>query len=352
MIIENAGFADIISICKLNNIETGCIESYIIKVGEVNKYNPVLEFIESKSWDSVSRLNDLYNTITTQQEFPLELKELLFRKWLISGIAALREPRFYSKGVLVFQGEQSLGKTAWLKKLLPFEIEQYFKEGCTLDPANKDSVKTAISHWIVELGELDSTFKKDIARLKAFITSDKDIFRLPYAHKDSHFPRRTIFCGSVNSEEFLIDGTGNHRFWVMPVIEIDYKHNIDMQQLWAEVNEMYKKSQQWWLTPDEEAKLEFQNQNHLKKSPLEEQLREHFIFQKDVDFDSKIKKKLNASEILSHLGYHKNQITKTLRSEIVQVLHSLEVERSSHDKTFMMTTKEENIITSNEPESY
>jgi putative DNA primase/helicase len=349
---DNAGFADIISICKLNHIETGCIESYIIKVGEVNKYNPVLEFIESKSWDGVSRLNDLYNTITTQQDFPLELKELLFRKWLISGIAALREPRFYSKGVLVFQGEQSLGKTAWLKKLLPFEIEQYFKEGCTLDPANKDSVKTAISHWIVELGELDATFKKDIARLKAFITSDKDIFRLPYAHKDSYFSRRTIFCGSVNSEEFLIDSTGNHRFWVIPVIKIDYKHNIDMQQLWVEVNEMYKKGQQWWLTPDEEQKLEFQNQNHLKKSPLEEQLREHFIFQKDVDFDSKIKKKLNASEILSHLGYHKNQITKALRSEIVQVLHSLEVERSSHDKTFMMTTKEENIITSNEPESY
>ena len=33
-------------------------------------------------------------------------------------------------------------------------------EGATLNPADKDSVKQAVSHWIVELGELESTFKK------------------------------------------------------------------------------------------------------------------------------------------------------------------------------------------------
>jgi predicted P-loop ATPase len=31
---------------------------------------------------------------------------------------------------------------------------------------------TAITHWIVELGELDSSFKKEIARLKAFLTGE------------------------------------------------------------------------------------------------------------------------------------------------------------------------------------
>jgi putative DNA primase/helicase len=268
----NATFADIISICKLNNIETGCIESYIFKLGDINQYNPVLEFIESKSWDGISRLSDLYNTVKTKLSFPLEIKELLLRKWLISGIAALKHNKFYSKGVLVFQGEQSLGKTPWFKKLLPPEIEKYFKEGCTLDPSNKDSIKTAISHWIVELGELDSTFKKDIARLKAFITSDEDMFRLPYARKDSKFSRRTIFCGSVNEEEFLIDSTGNHRFWVIPVLSLDYTHNIDMQQLWAEVTTIYENNEQWWLTPAEEQKLEVQNQDHFKNSPLEDLL--------------------------------------------------------------------------------
>jgi len=330
----NATFADIINVCKLNSIETSCIESYIFKLGDLNQYNPVLEFIKSKPWDGVSRLSDLYNTVKTKLSFPLEMKELLLRKWLISGIAALKHNKFYSKGVLVFQGEQSLGKTPWFKKLLDPEIEKYFKEGCTLDPSNKDSIKTAISHWIVELGELDSTFKKDIARLKAFITSDEDMFRLPYARKDSKFSRRTIFCGSVNEEEFLIDSTGNHRFWVIPVEKLNYTHNIDMQQLWAEVTTIYENNGQWWLTPEEEQKLEVQNQDHFKSSPLEDLLLEKYDFSKKKELESRTYLKKSATELLQELCYM--QITRSLRNEMVQVLKKLGVKRSSHDKKFLI----------------
>lgn len=335
---DNASFADILSVYKLNDIETSCIESYITKIADHNPYNPILEFIESKPWDGMSRLSDLYNTIETKTLFPIETKELLLRKWLISGVAATQNERFYSKGVLVFQGDQSLGKTAWFKKLLPYEIERYFKEGCTLDPSNKDSVKTAISHWIVELGELDSTFRKDIARLKAFITNNEDMLRLPYARKDSKFSRRTIFCGSVNEEEFLIDSTGNHRFWVIPVVKLDYNHGIDIQQLWAEVDIMYKSGKQWWLTPEEEQKLEIQNQTHFKTSPLEELLLECFDLNSYSDAGAEdFKKEWTATDVLSHLDY--SGINRTVRNEMVQVLTRLGVKRSSHNKRFLLSPK-------------
>ena len=42
-----------------------------------------------------------------------------------------------------------------------------------LDPEDKDSLKRVISHWIIELGELEATFKKaDINKLKSYITSN------------------------------------------------------------------------------------------------------------------------------------------------------------------------------------
>ena len=63
-----------------------------------------------------------------------------------------------------------------------------------LDPEDKDSLKRVISHWIIELGELEATFKKaDINKLKSYITSPVDVVRLPWARKFSDFPRRTIF---------------------------------------------------------------------------------------------------------------------------------------------------------------
>ena len=73
---------------------------------------------------------------------------------------------FYSKGVLVLQGPQSIGKTPWVANLLPDTFADYVHLGMHLDPSNRDSVKTAVSHWIVELGEVDSTMNRaDVAML-------------------------------------------------------------------------------------------------------------------------------------------------------------------------------------------
>ena len=64
-----------------------------------------------------------------------------------------------AQGILVLQGAQNIGKTTWLKKLVKGGPD-VFLEGAVLQPDNKDSVLRVISHWIVELGELDATFRK------------------------------------------------------------------------------------------------------------------------------------------------------------------------------------------------
>jgi putative DNA primase/helicase len=127
-----------------------------------------------------------------------------------------------------------------------------FLEGQTLNPADKDSVLTAVSHWIVELGELDATFKKaDIAQLKAFVTKTSDKVRRPYARKDSSFPRRTVFAGTVNDFQFLHDITGNRRFWPIAVDAITLYPSLDYQQLWAEVKTWYDSGEKWYLSNQE-----------------------------------------------------------------------------------------------------
>ena len=46
-----------------------------------------------------------------------------------------------------------------------------------------------------------------------------------------------MFGASVNSLEFLTDSTGNRRFLVIECLKINAFHNINMQQLWAEIYE-------------------------------------------------------------------------------------------------------------------
>ena len=133
-------------------------------------------------------------------------------------------------------------------------------------------IMAAISHWIVEIGELDSSFKKDIARLKGFLTSDQDKIRKPYGRTNSEYPRKTVFCATVNDSNFLVDATGNTRWWTIPVTRINYNHGIDMQQLFAQPVLDYEKGEIWWLTPSEEKELETFNKKHRSISAIEERI--------------------------------------------------------------------------------
>ena len=101
------------------------------------------------------------------------------------------------EGILTLQGNQGIGKTRLIKKLIPI----YVKTGLELDPSDKDKVYQCIKYWVAELGELDSTLKRDLAKLKAFITESSDEFRRPYAMKTYGIPKANIFlCNSKTME--------------------------------------------------------------------------------------------------------------------------------------------------------
>ena len=81
--------------------------------------------------------------------------------------------------MIVLQGEQDIGKSQWFMSLLPGHQEMG-RQGALLNPQIKDSILDVLSFWLVEIGELDGTFRKaDIAALKAFITTGTDSIRFP-----------------------------------------------------------------------------------------------------------------------------------------------------------------------------
>jgi len=241
--------------------------------------NPVAEWMTSKPWDGQSRLQALLDTVSAEDE---ALKEILMRKWLISCVAAACGPEgVSSEGILVFVGRQAIGKTQWMKRLAP--QADWLLEGATLNPSDKDSVKQCVSHWICELGELGSTFKKaDLDQLKAFITKSHDELRLPYDRGFSRYRRRTCFYGSVNENEFLSDSTGNRRFWVVRVSAINWRHGIDMQQVWAEIKERYYDvGDGWFLTSEERELLNESNEMSRTQSAVEDLILQHVRFQSE-----------------------------------------------------------------------
>ena len=274
---DNVAITHIYSLANLNDMATGQIMNLIGVIADKNQFNPVADWIMRKPWDGIDRLTAFYATLVQRDGFPVELKQSLMYRWLLSAVAAVLKPSgFKARGVLTLQGPQSIGKTSWISALVPDAIlrEGVLKLDHHLDAGNKDSIITAVCHWIVEIGELDSSFKKDIARLKGFLTADRDKVRRPYGRTDSEYPRRTVFCATVNEHDFLVDSTGNSRWWSIPVTSINYQHGIDMQQLFAQLAIDFQNDAQWWLTREEEQLLELHNKEHRNVSAIRERILE------------------------------------------------------------------------------
>ncbi|MDR1514071.1 MAG: hypothetical protein LBS45_00115 [Synergistaceae bacterium] len=265
---ENACLGKIMSLLETEDMPVRHLDQFLYEVADTNRVNPVKDWITSKPWDGADRILPICDTVSERQGFPVDLKELFIEKWLLSAVAAACHDSsvpFMTRGVLTLSGNQYIGKGRWFLSLAP---RDWVKDGHLLDPSNKDLVREAISHWIVELGELETTFGKGIGKLKAFLTKESDQIRIPFARGLSRFPRRTVFGASVNKPDFLADATGNSRFWVIPVERIDYKHNIDTQQLFAQLHVMYKGGAQWWLTEEENKRLESQNEAHQERDEV------------------------------------------------------------------------------------
>ncbi len=297
---DEANFLNIQSMCVINGMSKDTV-GYLPSILHGNVINPVYDWIKEAEWDGKDRIEEfvrriktdfrIFDDFSSNRHFAKKYMDKVIRMWLVECIAALdgsentpiRNAIPSYEYVLVFVGSQGVGKTKFLSSLLPYDFRDHIITGHELDTKNKDSVIKALSCWICELGELDSTFKKsEISSLKAFLSDETDIIRLPYGRTEMRMKRNTVFCGSVNGYEFLKDRTGNRRYLPINVKSVSplyksftYEEDIyiksengkkgnekflktektdytkmDVQQLWAQVYQMYLSGHKWW--PDEE----------------------------------------------------------------------------------------------------
>ncbi|CAB4200501.1 Archaeal primase DnaG/twinkle, TOPRIM domain [uncultured Caudovirales phage] len=272
---QNASLAWLISECAKFRMPVDRVPDFITYLGDQNLYNPVARWVLSTPWDGEDRLSQLIATVHAKDEANDErissMKRSFMTRWMISAIAGAFRPNGVSAhGVLVFQGAQYVGKTKWFKQLVPQHLD-LLKDGMLLRPDDRDSVMKCVSNWLVELGEIDATFRKsDVAALKSFLTSDRDVLRRAYARKESTFARRTVFFASVNPKNYLHDETGNRRYWTIECEQLDHSHGIDMQQCWAQVHSLWEAGETWFLQPDEMELLNEHNKDFEVIDPIEE----------------------------------------------------------------------------------
>lgn len=224
--LENGGFKP---------IGRELIRDIVLLVADENPFDSATEWLSRLKWDGVPRiktfLSDYFNAEKNEytEAVSLYLWTALAGRVLKPGIKADMVP--------ILVGDQGCGKSTGVAALSP--SPDYF---CEVSFAEKDDdlARKMRGRLVGEIGELRGLHSKELETIKAFITRTHENWIPKYREFATQFPRRLVFVGTTNQDEFLSDDTGNRRFLPVRVSNVNVngvKANRD--QLWAEAKQVF-----------------------------------------------------------------------------------------------------------------
>ncbi len=230
------------------------------------EFHPYKDYMKNlPAWDGKDHIGELSKTIKTENQ---PYWETCLRKWLVGLVASANEDDKINHQVVVLVGPQGVGKSTWIKILLPKELRNYLYNG-KLNGNDKDNVILLQQCLIINLEEFQD-IKNKFENLKDLITKESTQLRRAYAKFSEHITQYASFIASTNDKQFLADETGNRRFLCHSVIDINYKHSIDMNKVFAQAQHLYKKGFKYWFDGEEIKQIEINNEKFQCKSEIEE----------------------------------------------------------------------------------
>ena len=235
--------------------------------------HPVREYVEAlPAWDSRDRVKELCSHVSAQEP---QYFEWTLHKWLVAAVATWMSDLSSNHEIFVLIGAQGIYKTTFFRHLLPPQLRMYFWENAHNSFSSKDDHLALAENCLVEIEEIDLQSPRDISELKALATSEKVKERRPYARFREEKQRLASFCGSGNQERFLSDETGNRRWLCHKVDHIDDPRTwgLDYDQLYAQLRDELRQGFRYWFDPDEQRRVERQNEAFRIESDEEQLIR-------------------------------------------------------------------------------
>ena len=177
------------------------------------RIDPFIDWLEHlPKWDGQPRLDRLLTVCFGVED--TALNQWCSRYPIVGAIQ-----RGYSPGAKIDEfpiliGPQGLGKSAFLRQLLPDQAWDWFSDSCDISANGKERAEALQGRVIVEFAEMTGYTRAQIEDIKSFLSRQDDgSIRLAYRTDPELMLRRCVFVGTSNEKECLPnDYTGLRRF--------------------------------------------------------------------------------------------------------------------------------------------
>lgn len=224
-------------------VSVQAVHDAVILVAQSRVRNEVKEWLDRLRWDGTARLRHL---LPAGFGAPVsEYHAMVGQCWLISMVARIYRPGSKVDTMPIFEGAQGAGKSTALRVL----GGAWFTE-CHESVTSKDFYGVLKGAWLVEISEMHSFNKTEVERIKGVISCQVDRYRAPYGRNAEDHPRRSVFAGTTNRDDWNRDETGARRFWGVACGRIDLDFIAQHRdQLFAEAVQLFKQGAPWWNVP-------------------------------------------------------------------------------------------------------
>lgn len=217
-----------------------------------NRINDVKRYLQGLVWDGQKRLDRLLADYLGSEDNIYT--RAVMRKALCAAVARAVIGGVKFDYMPILAGTQGIGKSTFLSIL----GKDWFSDSLTTFEG-KEAAELIQGTWINEVGELTAFTKQETQVIKQFLSKTDDIYRAAYGRRTEKYPRRCVFFGTSNEQEFLKDITGNRRFWPVDVGLHPVKKSVwedlpkEVDQIWAEAYVYWQLGEKLYLTKEEEA---------------------------------------------------------------------------------------------------